>query len=532
MGVLVQYGNKIGRFNMKKMVYFFTNKWKSGKSKKATWLAVSLVLIACVAVGVVLGLLQNKGVNLNAIAKNLNTYDISLNYVSEHTFSATQSVTITNTSDDAWQTLSFHLYATAFSEGAVNKPVSSLNANAAYPNGASYGGITVSEISGKNGAFTFDYEGIDKQVLKVVLNSPLNPDQKTVVNMNYSFTLPNIHHRYGYGANATNVANFYPILAVYENGAFVCDPYHSNGDPFYSEMSNYNVKLTIPSTFKVAHTGYQVNASTTDLNTTYQLKALAVRDFAFVMSEKFEKLSSKVGKTDVYYYYYADSDPNKSLQAACDSIATYNELFGVYPYSTYSVVQTNFVHGGMEYPNLVYISDAVVKQSDYLNVIIHETAHQWWYQLVGSNAYQTPWLDEGLTEFSCVLFYEQNPSYGIQTEELLTNATNSYISFVELCQSVLGSVDTSMNRTLNNYSTEPEYVYMTYVKGMLLFDQLRELVGKANFNRALKTYVQENQFSNVTPDVLIETFEAVSLRKLNSFFGSWTEGKVVLMPLS
>jgi hypothetical protein len=39
----------------------------------------------------------------------------------------------------------------------------------------------------------------------------------------------------------------------------------------------------------------------------------------------------------------------------------------------------------MEYPGLVMISDSVEKQSDFVNVIVHEIAHQWWYGVVGNN---------------------------------------------------------------------------------------------------------------------------------------------------
>jgi len=56
--------------------------------------------------------------------------------------------------------------------------------------------------------------------------------------------LPNINHRFGYGDNTVNFGNFYPVACVYENGkGFIQDLYHSNGDPFYSECSNYEVEI-------------------------------------------------------------------------------------------------------------------------------------------------------------------------------------------------------------------------------------------------------------------------------------------------
>lgn len=315
-----------------------------------------------------------------------------------------------------------------------------------------------------------------------------------------------------------------------EDGEFVLDPYNSNGDPFYSECSNYDVTLTIPTSYKVASTGVQTNSTTLEDNTTYTINAKAVRDFAFVMSEKFEVASEQVEDTTVLYYYYDDEDYKSNLQAGVDALNTFNRLFGKYPYSTLSVVKTNFVHGGMEYPNMVYISD-VVEGADYTNVIIHEIAHQWWYGVVGSNAFRFPWLDEGLTEYSCVLFYQENPDYNVDPVELVKNTNNSFVTFVDLYTDVLGKVDTSMNRSLDEYNTEPEYVYMTYVKGMLLFDNIAEVVGRDKLISTLKTYYAENMFTNVTPEILVSALEKVTGRELASYINTWLEGKCVIVTM-
>ena len=268
-----------------------------------------------------------------------------------------------------------------------------------------------------------------------------------------------------------------------------------------------------------------MSEKTADNLTTTTIKAQAVRDFAFVLSDKFKVASVKEGGTEIKYYYYNDTKPDDSLLTAKESVATFNKIIGSYPYKTLSVVESNFVHGGMEYPNLVLISDALEKYEDYQNTIIHEIAHQWWYGMVGNNEYNYGWLDEGLTEYTTALFYEQNPKYSLSYDEIMTNANSSYCMFVEVYQDIFGEVDTTMNRKLNEFKTEPEYVYISYVKGVLLFDSLREVLGTKTFNKCLKKYFETNKGKNVTPQDMIN-----SLRSLQGFFDSWIDGSVVVVP--
>ena len=81
----------------------------------------------------------------------------------------------------------------------------------------------------------------------------------------------------------------------------------------------------------------------------------------------------------------------------------------------------------------------------------------------------------------------------VDTKELIKNTTNSYVTFVDVYTKVFETVDTSMNRKLKDYNNESEYVYIAYVKGMLLFDSLHEILGHDKFIKGLQTYFKDNQ---------------------------------------
>lgn len=466
--------------------------------------------------------------NILSLSKNLTTYNISINLNTDtHSAQVNQQVDYINNTNSILKNLKFHLYVQNFKEGATNTVVSSTNLNNAYPNGMSYSSFEITRILVGDTDINFDLQGEYKDILSIDLPDSLMPENRIEIKMEYNFTLPNCCHRFGYGENTINLGNFYPILCVYENDEFSTNSYNPNGDPFYSDMANYCVDITAPQQFIVAGTGEKTvtNLDNNQAKTTF--KANLVRDFCLVLSNKFEVISKKVNNTKIEYYYFADINASENLQAGVDAIKTFSKLFGDYPYSTFSIVKTDFVYGGMEYPNLVMISSNIDNLDDYKNVIIHETAHQWWYGMVGNDEFTYPWLDEALTEFSTLLFYDNNTDYNLTHKTMIENCKENYTLFITVYEDVLGNIDTSM-RAVNEYSTEPEYTYCTYVKGNLMFESLYQLVGKDKFLKSLCEYFNTYKYTNTTPDNLITSFEKICKQNLSNFFDSWITGKVVI----
>ena len=461
---------------------------------------------------------------------SLNSYNIVLTYDHEtKTAECSSVVEYVNNSENSLKEVKFHLYANAFSEEADGAVCSTANEAKTYPNGKSYGSIEVSAVY-VNGAVTeFEYDGKADMLLKVPLSEELFPDEKVKIEIDFTLTLPNALHRFGYGDNAVNFANFYPIACVYENGVgFKTDGYVSNGDPFYSDVANYNLTVSYAKTLKIACGGDKIKTSDNGKFLTTTFVSEKVRDVSFVLSEKFEHLSAKAGNSTVDYFYYSDENPQASLDIAVKAVNFYSDKFGDYPYSNLAVVETGFVHGGMEYPRLVMISDDV-KGEDYGYVIAHEIAHQWWYAVVGNDEFSSSWLDESLTEYSTALFYENHPEYGIEYSGLIEGADQTYKHFLKVYGKIIGEVDTSMCRTLSEFNTEPEYVNNIYTRGILMFDALRSDIGEKKLYSCLKGYFKEFAYKNVTPDEFINFFSSKSGRNLEKFFDSWLNGKIVMI---
>ena len=126
------------------------------------------------------------------------------------------------------------------------------------------------------------------------------------------------------------------------------------------------------------------------------------------------------------------------------------------------------------------------------------------------------------------MFYKANENYGVNYDALMQSTMDNYHTFVDIYTKVLGNIDTSMNRNIADYKSEAEYVYLSYVKGALLFDNISQVIGYNKLMKVLATYFDKFKFTNVTPDNFIDTLEKVSKREMRPYINSWLEGKVKL----
>ena len=481
-----------------------------------------IVLMLCAAFVLPASACGESGID--DISQNLTSYSITADYDGANTVTATAEITYVNNYDVALPELQFHLYPNAYRNGAQYQPVHSSEKDAAYPHGESYGGIEITSLKRDGEDLAVTLAGEDENILSVPLEKVLQPTAKVKLTMDFTLTVPQMRHRFGMTENSTNLGNWYPVACVYENGAFRNDPYYNNGDPFYSEIANYEVRLSVPAQMSAAMTGVCTLKEENGKNV-YTSSARAVRDFAAVIG-CFEIMEGDAGGVSVKYYYYSDPDPAASLAAAVDAVNVFGEKFGKYPYESFSVAETGFLQGGMEYPQLVMISDILTPEV-YREAIIHETAHQWFYGIVGSDQINYPWLDEAVVEYCTDLFYKWRPEYNVDFEKKISDALSAFVLYCDIYKHG-GKDDTSMNRAVYEYDNQTEYTYMTYVKGSLMLDSLRRTIGDDAFVAALRSYVSEYYLENAKPDCLIACFEKKSGKELKSFFDSWTSGKVHL----
>lgn len=428
----------------------------------------------------------------------------------------TAEYTLTNTGNASFKDVRFNLYANAYRKGAKFSPVEEKKKADVFKGG--YGGITIEKatVDGKETAAKIG--GEDENVL--IVDCPeYFPDEKIKVTLSFTTTLPVADLRLGKTNDTVNLADFYPVPCRMINGVRTEYVYSPFGDPYNQGVCDYDITLTVPSKYTVAAAGYPEKTNVDGEKTTYRYSLSRGRDVAFVLSEKFEVASKRVGDVTVTAYALS-GDQDKIADIAANALAFFSSVYGKFAYKNMSVAVTPFLCGGMEYSSLAFIAEGLTKQESEL-AIIHEVAHEWWHCAVGSDQINEAFIDEGLAEFSVWLYLTENGRKA-EADEMLDNAKSVYKAYFDIYKTLGGEADTKMQRPLSEFSSVNEYVAIAYDKSLIMFVSYVDTVGLKKAKKRLKKLYTDNLYGDIT---LTDLTEVLGLKE---HFVSFADGKVLI----
>jgi len=374
-------------------------------------------------------------------------------------------------------------------------------------------------------------------ILEVPLPSLLNPGESAQLAFDFSGVVPVDFNSRGYGifnysAGVLALANWYPILAVYDKNGWNLDPVYSLGDAVYSDAALYTVEVIAAPDQVVIASGVQTEARPLENGQIlYRFVTGPARDFFLVTGPDFQLASQEVGGTRVNSYYLPQHEDGgrSALQVASDALETYNQLFGPYPYAELDVVETPLNNaGGVEYPGLILIETERYEnpQSPYLiTTVAHEVAHQWWYNTVGNDVIDEPWLDEGLTTYSSLLYYEM-----YQPGSLAGNLNYYQSAYNEAIAEGLDAPAASGVPYFQLSERQSAYGPIVYAKAGLFFGAVRQEIGDAAFFSALQSYYQAHWFGIASATDLLDAFEHAAGRPLDDLYLQWLYSPAAGLP--
>ncbi len=262
----------------------------------------------------------------------------------------------------------------------------------------------------------------------------------------------------------------------------------NHGDPFVTPSSP-SVRVTVVTTRKLvlATTGNKVSTSADGLTKVYT--AQNVRDFTVTAAVDYKTKQRVVGDNIVRVYYRRGAPAAAMLDGAADAFKAYEARLGAYPYPVFKVVQSAGAYG-MESPGLIWIPTGV-SRSNLRYLTAHETAHQWFYSLVGSDQARQPFADEAAADF--IARYVTKMKRGSRC--------------------AAGRLDLSIYKY-----TSACYYERVYIQGGNILDKARKQMGSAAFWAALRGYVAAHRFGLSSTAALLQALDDGTPKDLSTLF--------------
>ncbi|MGB2960636.1 MAG: M1 family metallopeptidase [Bacteroidota bacterium] len=381
------------------------------------------------------------------------------------------------------------------------------------------GNIIAASVDGKEVAPLYEME---RGAVRLQLPKPLPDGKEALLDLEFEAELTvwssgDYFGMIGYLSDLVVLDKFYPVIPVHEGGDWRLDEFQSNGDQGYLDASFYLVRLTAPTDHEIVATGIQIDRSEIDESQTVTYAAGPVREFYLAASDAFTVVSDTLDETVVRSYASRKraAGGQRALEYAVNALKSFSHRLGPYPYTEFELVSVPMFHGGMEYPGVVaialtnYTNRRKKKLEEY---VAHEVAHQWFYNMVGNDQVEEPWLDESLAQYATKFYY-----LDIRGEE----AAERYAERDWGTRwNRVGMADIPVGMPSRDYSAR-EYTAIVYGRGAVFLQELETLVGEERFGKFLRDHCDSHMWKIATTGSFKELAEKHCECDLTQLFEEW-----------
>ncbi len=362
-------------------------------------------------------------------------------------------------------------------------------------------------------------------MLAIPLPVPLAPGARVDLALHFALPIPSgagvgNYGEFAYQNGILALAHFYPTVAVYDAKGWRTETPAPTGDVIFHDASLYDVTLTAPADLIVAATGARITQSDNgDGSAAWQLAGGPMRDFNIVASPDYRLTSTSVDDITINSYYLPadEAGGRATLNWAARALTIYQAAFGPYPYRELDVVATGTSAAGIEYPGLIAMAQRLYSDPErqilFEAATVHEVAHQWWYNVVGNDQLNDPWLDEALAQYSTYLYFRE--TYGQPGAEGFVQALNDRWAQTDFAEKPVGLPVAAYNAR--------EYSAIVYGRGPLFFLALRDQLGETAMTTLLRRYYSEQTWDIATPDEFQTLAQQIGGPEIAALFAKWMD---------
>ena len=361
--------------------------------------------------------------------------------------------------------------------------------------------------------------GLKNSLMTIPFKQPLQPGENVTLKIGFNISIPqSVELNYGvqaYYQNVLALAHAYPMIAVYDDEGWNAEVPPQSGDVTYADMSFFIVTVDAPQDIVIATSGREISRQETGTRQTVRYAAGPVRDFYLAASRDYQVVTRDVNGVKLNFYTSAESKEGarSALDTASRALEVYGTRYAPYPYTELDFVSTPTLALGIEYPGMIALADWIVDPNNgYLEATVaHETAHQWFYNLVGNDQLDDPWLDESLSQFATLQYF---------TDEYGQSGADGFRADLESRWARVNNETIPVGLPVRLYDNT-QYGAIVYGRGALFFESLRREMGPDGFDGFMKDYVKNFSWGIATPAGLKSQAEQDCACNLSALFDHW-----------
>ncbi len=297
-----------------------------------------------------------------------------------------------------------------------------------------------------------------------------------------------------------------------------------------SDKALFRINVVIPKEYEFVSNGLEISRNETEASKTiswehnYPMSSyLAMFAIGPYQEIKLEAFAEKNYDISIYSPDHLIQKSKTAFAKLPDMLAFFDSIFVPFPFERMGYVLTKI--GAMEHQTMVSFPASLVANSPAStrteSVIAHETAHQWFGNMVTCLDFRDAWLNEGFAVFCDALYTEHK--YGKDAYyEFLKSKSNIYIK----TNSVSDGVEPLYNFDREKASNYPQTIYN---KGGLVLAMLREKLGDEVFFNSIKSYLNKHKYGNATSldlaNAFLNNIGNEKKEELVTFFDMWVFGK-------
>lgn len=233
----------------------------------------------------------------------------------------------------------------------------------------------------------------------------------------------------------------------------------------------------------------------------------------------------------------SESEAKLVFQRTPEMIEFFSNRFSYrYPWDKYDQVAAyDYAIGAMENTSITGHNDRILRSKNQLEefnpdfsyftsnwtsetLISHELAHHWFGDNLTCSSLASIWLNESFASYCMMLWDEQRLGREyLQSQTWL--ALQAYLRYVKNQHIIRPLEYHYFDSRTEIYNEET-----TYLKGGVVLNMLRWVLGDDDFFKALGYYLHKHQFSNVESTDLKKAIEEATGKNLEWFFDQWVYG--------